>query len=345
MVMLFWSGSFLEILLVKFLLYWHLSWDDLCGGSCTAMVGTSAAAANSVIFEGSVQLVYFVVAVWVSFKFGFCVSRLVCLPSVSLVDEVYIESLLSSVSVFSTDLKWIQTPHTLFLDFRADRTFLTRWSASRDQVWVQVRVPAWQSPQKAIPVDKRRFWLQNQWPSSWAVWTGKHRHRVFPSILQSFPSQPKPHTTLCSIFLSFFGFWVKIWHRNNSTYFKLNHVHSSISKLMTCQNKGRLLNSTETSDGSEQKLGNDVWHNPESIATKFAAKLVASEMLMFESHGAGSPSWGKRCQPTCCWYWENLRTPIFLSPHFNTHALKHIVHIFYLTLPLSPLMNLFTFVH
>ena len=41
---------------------------------------------------------------------------------------------------------------------------------------------------------------------------------------------------------------------------------------MTCPKKGRLLrfesNSTATSDGGGQKLGNDVWYDSESITTK-----------------------------------------------------------------------------
>ena len=38
--------------------------------------------------------------------------------------------------------KRIKTPHRLFWDLRADKTFTTRWSGGRVQVWVQVRAPA-----------------------------------------------------------------------------------------------------------------------------------------------------------------------------------------------------------
>ena len=80
-------------------------------------------------------------------------------------------SALSSI----TDLKRIQTPHSLFWDFGAYKTFTTRWSGGRVQVWVQVQsLPViWQSLQiqirvsKAFPEDNRRFWQQNQWLSSW----------------------------------------------------------------------------------------------------------------------------------------------------------------------------------
>ena len=42
---------------------------------------------------------------------------------------------LSSISSFSTDLNRIQTPHSLFWDFRADKTFTIRRSGCRVQVW------------------------------------------------------------------------------------------------------------------------------------------------------------------------------------------------------------------
>ena len=33
-----------------------------------------------------------------------------------------------------------------------------------------------------------------------------------------------------------------------------------------------------SSDGGAQKLGNDVWHDSESLQPRFPAKLVANEM-------------------------------------------------------------------
>ena len=52
--------------------------------------------------------------------------------------------------------------------------------------------------------------------------------------------------------------------------------------MTTCPGKGGVLrfelNSTATSDGGAQKLGNDVRKDSESIATKFAAIPVANEM-------------------------------------------------------------------
>ena len=46
------------------------------------------------------------------------------------------------ISAFSTDLKGIRTPHSLFRDLRAHKKFTTRCSGGRFQVWVQVRAPA-----------------------------------------------------------------------------------------------------------------------------------------------------------------------------------------------------------
>ena len=92
--------------------------------------------------------------------------------------------------------------------------------------------------------------------------------------------QPKPRPSLCSIFRSFIGLWEKIWHGSKTACSKSNPVQSSRSKSTTCPRKGRRfeLNSTATSDGGAQKLGNDVRKDSESIATKFAAIPVANEM-------------------------------------------------------------------
>ena len=88
---------------------------------------------------------------------------------------------------------------------------------------------------------------------------------------------PKQHPSLRSLLLSFIGLWVKIWHRNKSSGSESNPVQSSRSKSTSCPRKGRLLrfesNSTATSDGGAQKIGNDVWHDSESIKNKFCSKI------------------------------------------------------------------------
>ena len=62
-----------------------------------------------------------------------------------------------------TDLKRIQTQHSLCCDFEA-----THWSGGRVQVWVQVCAPARHLAisQKAVPEGNRRFSGKNQRPSS-----------------------------------------------------------------------------------------------------------------------------------------------------------------------------------
>ena len=64
-----------------------------------------------------------------------------------------------------TDLKGIETPHSLCCDFGGDKTFTTwtRWSGGTVQVWVQVWAPAGHlaiSP-KAVPEENWRFRGQN----------------------------------------------------------------------------------------------------------------------------------------------------------------------------------------
>ena len=68
-----------------------------------------------------------------------------------------------------TNLKRIQTPHSLCCDFGGYKTFTTRWSGGRVQVWVQVWAPASHLAisLKAVPEGNQRFTGQNQQPSSW----------------------------------------------------------------------------------------------------------------------------------------------------------------------------------
>ena len=82
--------------------------------------------------------------------------------------------------------------------------------------------------------------------------------------------RPKQRPSLRSIFLSFVGLWVEIWHRNKHACSESNPVQSSRSKSTTSPRKGLLLsllkfelNSTATSDGKVQMLGNDVKYDSE----------------------------------------------------------------------------------
>ena len=51
-------------------------------------------------------------------------------------------TLLGSNLASVTDLKRIETPHSLCCDFRGYKTFTTCWSGYQVQVWVQVWAPA-----------------------------------------------------------------------------------------------------------------------------------------------------------------------------------------------------------
>ena len=76
---------------------------------------------------------------------------------------------LGSNSASVTDLKRIETLHSLCCDFEGYKTFTTCWSGSRVQVWVQVWAPAGHLAisLKAVPEGNWRFRGQNQQASSW----------------------------------------------------------------------------------------------------------------------------------------------------------------------------------
>ena len=103
--------------------------------------------------------------------------------------------------------------------------------------------------------------------------------------------RPKQRPSLRSIFGSFISLWVEIRHRNRSSCSESSPVQSNRSKQTFCPRKERLLrlqsiqsNSTTTSDVGAQKLGNDVWHDSGSIATKVCNKVGRKWKAMFESH-------------------------------------------------------------
>ena len=99
---------------------------------------------------------------------------------VSLVDEGWYRLTLShssphwvlNFSVWNGPKK-NSIPHNLLRDFGADKTSTTCWSGGRVQVWVQIRAPAGHLAITPEGYSRRqlvlrvKFWLQNQWPSSW----------------------------------------------------------------------------------------------------------------------------------------------------------------------------------
>ena len=112
--------------------------------------------------------------------------------------------------------------------------------------------------------------------------------------------------------------WSKNKHSNKSACSKLNPEQSCRSKLRTCLRNGRLLrsqlNSTTTSDGSEQKPESNVWHYSQSLHDwtsfdriffsffKFSFFTLSNEpSLIFRSM--------KLVQNTC----KDLSTPIYVK--------------------------------
>ena len=90
---------------------------------------------------------------------------------------------------------------------------------------------------------------------------------------------PKQCPLLCSNLQSVIGLWVRIWHRNKTACSKLNPVPLNRQSIW---GKG-VCSSTEISDGSTQKLGNDVRRNSESIATKACSQISSKWNVMFAS--------------------------------------------------------------
>ena len=109
--------------------------------------------------------------------------------------RVGIKSQLPLISVFSTDLKRIITPHWLFWDLVAEKSFTIRWSGCRVQVHIQVQGPACHlaiTPEgysrrqsKALTENSRAELLGQHYCTAWAGQNGKHKHRVFPNGQQS----------------------------------------------------------------------------------------------------------------------------------------------------------------
>ena len=108
--------------------------------------------------------------------------------------RVDIDSLLSSIWAFATDLKRIQTPQRFVSGFGADKTLTTLWSGCREfEIQFEPLPVVWLSLPKAILEDNWKVLtakstaelLGQHSGTAWAGWTGKHKHRVFPCLLQS----------------------------------------------------------------------------------------------------------------------------------------------------------------
>ena len=120
-----------------------------------------------------------------SYTLGHCLMRM----TISLSVTPALGMSLRKVTLFCsnwapvTDLKRIETPHSLYCDFGGYKTFTTCWSGSTVQVWVQVQAPACHlaiSPGKGLPSIRQwpyvsdfvaRFCKNSTWFS--------HGHRFF----------------------------------------------------------------------------------------------------------------------------------------------------------------------
>ena len=133
------------------------------------------------------------------------VCQLLSLAVWGLPVRVGIESLLSSISAFSTDLKSIQTPHSLFRDFGADKTFTTRCSGARVQVLVQVRAPAFHlkiTPEgysrRQTKVLTTKSMIKRMGQCSGTAWAGRTGKAESAAVAVGSDRRPwgKPSTTL-----------------------------------------------------------------------------------------------------------------------------------------------------
>ena len=115
--------------------------------------------------------------------------------------RVDIDTQLSSISAFSMDLKRIQTPHSLFWDFGADKTstrlqpvgqaaefkFESKFEPLPPAaVHLAINPKGYSRRQsKVLTAKSMAKLLGGRSGTAWAGWTGKHKHRAFPSRLQS----------------------------------------------------------------------------------------------------------------------------------------------------------------
>ena len=98
--------------------------------------------------------------------------------------------------------------------------------------------------------------------------------------------RPKPRSLLRSIIRSFIDLWVNLWHRNNHVPNRnlckaadLNKEHLQEKRVRSDSRVQS--NSIATPDGNAQKLGNDLWREFKSIATKVCSQMSSrwNEML------------------------------------------------------------------
>ena len=152
--------------------------------------------------------------------------------------------MLASISASSTCPKRFQTQHSLFRDFRADKTFTTGWSQCAEFKFESKFEPLQiilQSLLKAIPEDNLRFWLQNQWQSSLgralAHQMDKLKQGVSPSWLQLLVASTG---LLVGKMLSLLLYWLASRGKKALMPCKFCAVSSLITIVWICENEIQL---------------------------------------------------------------------------------------------------------
>ena len=206
----------------------------------------------------------------------------------------------------STDLRRMQTLHSSCCDFGGDNTFTTRWSGGKVQVLSPSLSPCQSSGNHYEGCSRRHLKKINGWPLSGialAGQTGEHRHRVF---LSQWLSLRATTSLFYEKVLSILRYWLSsrvkrfwwfvnlgplrrhffvMWKEN----FQLkwpNHITEQSSACWMAWSFiglwekirhpriGCLLNSNwmtqplQISLRIAQKLGNELWHEFQSITPK-----------------------------------------------------------------------------
>ena len=95
------------------------------------------------------------------------------------------DSPLASISASSTDLKRIQTPHSLKRDFSADKTFTTSWSCgtAAAEFKFETKFKRNFSPREA---SRLKFKPVQEEPSSHCLSSVNYSQRLFQTIIEGF---------------------------------------------------------------------------------------------------------------------------------------------------------------
>ena len=135
------------------------------------------------------------------------------------------------------------------------------------------------------------------------------------------------------------GLWIESWHRNKTACSESNPVQNR--NLSRRPFQGRLLrfksNSTATSDGGTQKLGNDVSHDSESITTKVCIEIGCKwnatcsrkgRLLRFESNSTATSNGGAQKLWNDVWHdSESIATKVCsqIGRRWNAKFESHVV--------------------